>query len=124
MPEGPRSGQLLEIVYPEDTNSQGTLFGGHALSLMDRLAFIVASRFTRKPVVTACSEKIEFRSPVKQGELVELTGTVIDTGRTSLRVRIEMQREDLLTADRSICTTGEFVMVAVDGDGNPTPIED
>lgn len=91
---------------------------------MDRLASIVASRFTRKPVVTACSEKIEFRSPVKPGERVELTGTVIDTGRTSLRVRIETQREDLLTADRSICTTGEFVRVAVDGDGNPTPIED
>ena len=72
----------------------------------------------------SCSEKIEFRSPVKQRELVELTGTVIDTGRTSLRVRIEMQREDLLPADRSICTTGEFAMVAVDGPGNPTPIED
>ena len=39
-----RTGKLLEIIYPEDTNSQGTLFGGHALSLMDRLAFIVASR--------------------------------------------------------------------------------
>ena len=123
MPDGPKTGQLLEIVYPEDTNSQGTLFGGHALSLMDRLAFIVASRFTRKPVVTACSEKIEFRSPVKQGELVELTGTVTDVGRTSLRIRIEMQREDLLTADRSICTTGEFVMVAVDDAGQPTPID-
>lgn len=124
MPEGPRSGQLLEIVYPEDTNSQGTLFGGHALSLMDRLAFIVASRFTRKAVVTACSEKIEFKSPVKQGELVELTGTVVHTGRTSLRIEIEMQREDLLTGDRSVCTTGEFVMVAVDEAGRPTAIDD
>jgi acyl-CoA hydrolase len=38
MNERHRSGQLLEIVYPEDTNSQGALFGGHALSLMDRLA--------------------------------------------------------------------------------------
>lgn len=118
----PRSGRLMEIVYPEDTNSQGTLFGGHALSLMDRLAFIVASRFTRGPVVTACSEKIEFRSPVKQGELVELTGTVVHVGRTSLRIAIEMQREELSTGDRSICTTGEFVMVAVDGNGAPTPI--
>ena len=118
----PRSGSLLEIVYPEDTNSQGTLFGGHALSLMDRLAFIVASRFTRLPVVTACSEKVEFRAPVKQGELVELVGTVADVGRTSLRVRIEMFREDLLTGDRSVCTTGEFVMVAVGEDGRPTEI--
>jgi acyl-CoA hydrolase len=122
MSERPRAGTLLEIVYPEDTNSQGTLFGGHALSLMDRLAFIVASRFTRMPVVTARSEKVEFRSPVKQGELVELTGTVVDVGRTSLRIEIEMQREDLLTGDRSLCTTGEFVMVAVDEDGRPTPI--
>lgn len=122
MSERIRSGRLMEIVYPEDTNSQGTLFGGHALSLMDRLAFIVASRFTRMPVVTARSEKIEFRSPVKQGELVELTGTVVDVGRTSLRIQIEMHREDLLSGDRSLCTTGEFVMVAVDADGRPEPI--
>ncbi|MEM7411183.1 MAG: acyl-CoA thioesterase [Myxococcota bacterium] len=115
--------RLVEIVYPEDTNSQGTLFGGHALSLMDRLAFIVASRYTRLPVVTACSEKVEFRAPVKQGELIELEGTVVHTGRTSLRVRIDMFREDLLTADRSLCTTGEFVMVAVGEDGRPTAIE-
>jgi len=124
MSERQRSGTLLEIVYPENTNSQGTLFGGHALSLMDRLAFIVASRFTRMPVVTARSEKVEFRSPVKQGELVELTGTVVDVGRTSLRIEIEMQREDLLTGDRSLCTTGEFVMVAVDENGRPAPIVD
>ena len=122
MDEALRTGSLLEIVHPEDTNSQGTLFGGHALSLMDRLAFIVASRFTRKSVVTACSEKVEFRSPVKLGELVELTASVVDVGRTSLRVRIEMYREDLLSADRSLCTTGEFVMVAVDDAGRPTPI--
>ena len=124
MAERERSGSLMEIVYPEDTNSQGTLFGGHALSLMDRLAFIVASRFTRLPVVTACSEKVEFRSPVKQGEMVELIGTVTEVGRTSLRVRIEMHREDLLSGDRSICTTGEFVMVAVNEEGRPTAIED
>ena len=123
MAERHRSGTLMDIVYPEDTNSQGTLFGGHALSLMDRLAFIVASRFARLPVVTACSEKVEFRSAVKQGEMVELVGTVTEVGRTSLRVHIEMQREDLLSGDRSVCTTGEFVMVAVDDEGHPTAIE-
>jgi len=90
---------------------------------MDRLAFIVASRFTRLPVVTACSEKVEFRAPVKQGELIELIGTVSEVGGSSLRVSIEMFREDLLSGDRTLCTTGVFVMVAVDGDGRPTPIE-
>ena len=124
MDDAHRTATLLEIVYPGQTNSQGTLFGGHALSLMDRLAFILASRFTRRPVVTACSEKVEFLTPVKEGELVELSGSVIHVGRTSLRLRIEMHREDLLSGDRSLCTTGEFVMVAVDESGRPAPIAD
>jgi acyl-CoA hydrolase len=72
--------------------------------------------------VTACSEKVEFKSPVKQGELIELTGSVIHVGRTSLRLRIDMHREDLLTGDRTLCSTGEFVMVTVDEEGRPTPI--
>lgn len=112
--------RLVEIVYPENTNSQGTLFGGHALSLMDRLAFIVASRHTRKPIVTACSEKVEFRLPVKEGDLIDLVGRVSAMGRSSIRVSIDMYREELLTGERALCTTGEFVMVAVDDGGNPT----
>ena len=122
MDEAHRTATLLEIVYPGQTNSQGTLFGGHALSLMDRLSFILASRFTRMPVVTALSEKIEFMTPVKEGELIELKGEVAHVGNTSLRIRIEMFREDLLSGDRSLCTTGEFVMVAVDASGRPAPI--
>ena len=113
--------RLVEIVYPEDTNSQGTLFGGHALSLMDRLAFIVASRHTRKPIVTVSSEKVEFRLPVKEGDLIDLVGRVTRVGRTSVRVEIDMFREELLTGARDLCTTGVFVMVAVDENGNPTP---
>jgi acyl-CoA hydrolase len=114
--------RLVEIVYPEDTNSQGTLFGGHALALMDRLAFLVASRYARKPVVTARSDKVEFRCPVKQGEMVELVGHVARVGRTSMVVSIEMHREDLLSGNRSVCTTGDFTMVAVDDEGRPTPV--
>ena len=113
--------RLVEIVYPENTNSQGTLFGGHALSLMDRLAFIVASRHTRKPIVTASSERVEFRLPVKEGDLIDLVGRVTHVGRTSLRVSIDMYREELLTGQRDLCTTGEFLMVAVDDSGRPTP---
>jgi len=114
--------RIVEIVFPTDTNSQGTLFGGHALSLMDRLAFIVASRFARKPVVTASSDKVEFLTPVKVGNLIELIGRVSRVGRTSITVEIEMYAEDLLSGERHLCTTGRSVMVAVDADGHPTPV--
>lgn len=92
------------------------------MSLMDRLAFIVASRYARLPVVTASSDEIEFRSPVRVGQLVELVGYVASVGRTSMRVQIEMFAEDLLSGERNLCTTGEFVMVAVGDDGRPTPV--
>ena len=113
---------MVEIVYPDDTNSMGTLFGGRALWLMDRLAFLVASRHARMPIVTACSEKVEFRAPVKEGDLIELRGRIGHVGRSSIRVDIDMYAENLLTGCRILCTTGSFVMVAVDEKGRPVPV--
>jgi len=98
------------------------LFGGHALHLMDRLAFIVSSRYARKTMVTVATEKVEFLNPVAEGELVELVGKIVRVGRTSVTVDIDMFSEHLLTGVRKRCTTAEFIMVAVGDDGRPTPV--
>ena len=65
--------------------------------------------------------KVEFRLPVKEGDLIDLVGRVTRVGRTSVEVSIDMFREELLTGVRDLCTTGVFVMVAVDDAGRPTP---
>ena len=65
--------RFIEMVFPEQANHYGTLFGGNALSLMGKAAFVAATRRARVPVVMARSEKIEFHVPVRVGELVELT---------------------------------------------------
>ncbi|MEE8311670.1 MAG: acyl-CoA thioesterase [Candidatus Binatia bacterium] len=114
--------RIFEIVFPTHTNNYNTLFGGHALSLMDRLAYIVSSRYARKQMVTVASDKVEFRHPVNEGDLVELVGKVVRAGRTSVTVDIDMYSENLLSGARELCTTAEFVMVAVDGDGNPASV--
>ncbi len=115
--------RIVEMVFPNHTNSYDQLFGGYALSLMDKLAFIVASRYARTPVVTASSDKIEFRSPVKEGDLIEFVGRIERIGRTSITVDIEMYSENLISGARALCTTGKFMMVAVDADGKPTPVQ-
>jgi acyl-CoA hydrolase len=114
--------RLMEIVFPDHTNHLGTLFGGQALAWMDKAAFIVASRFARRTVVTARSEEVNFRVPVRSGQLVELVATVVKVGRSSMTVEVEMIAEDPLTGDRRICTTGRFVMIALDSNGSPTAI--
>jgi RNA polymerase sigma-70 factor (ECF subfamily) len=57
---GPQETRIVEMVFPNQTNHYGTLFGGAALRLMDMAAFVAASRHARRPVVTASSERIDF----------------------------------------------------------------
>lgn len=113
---------LIEMVFPEQTNHYGTLFGGQALALMDKAAFIVASRYARRSVVTASSEKCDFHVPVRQGQLVELVARIVSTGRTSMQVEVDLHAEDLLTGDRQVGTRGRFVMVALDAHGKPASV--
>lgn len=113
---------MLEIVFPDHTNHLGTLFGGQALAWMDKAAFIAASRYARRTVVTARSEQIDFHVPVKQGQLAELVATVVQVGRSSMQVEVELFAEDVLSGGRELCTRGRFTMIALDASGAPTPV--
>ena len=114
---------MYEMVFPSQTNHYGTLYGGEALSLMDKAAFIVASRFTRRNVVTASSDKTDFRHPIRNGQLIEVLAEVREVGNTSLKVTVDLIGEDLRTGDRVVCTAGNFTMVALDDFGKPAQIK-
>ncbi len=89
---------------------------------MDQAAFISASRYCRSTVVTACSERVDFHTPVHQGQLVELVARVIAVGRTSMTVQVELFAEQLLSGKRQLCTRGRFVLVALGDGGRPTAV--
>lgn len=113
---------LANIVFPEQANHEGCLFGGEALALMDKAAFVAASRYSRRRVVTARSDGCDFRAPVRVGHLVEATAEVIATGRTSVSVDVQLIAENLLSGERWLATRGRFVLVALDEAGKPTPL--
>ncbi|HKO82793.1 MAG TPA: hotdog domain-containing protein [Chitinophagaceae bacterium] len=52
---------IFKAVFPDATNHYDTLFGGIAMCLMDEVAFITATRFSRQRVVTICSDRIDFK---------------------------------------------------------------
>lgn len=114
--------RMVEMVFPTQTNHYGTLFGGHALELMDKSAFITASRFTRKAMVTASSERVDFRAPVKNGQLVEVIGKIVKKGRSSVTVAVDLFAENLLTGERQLCAEGRFVLVSVDENNKPVAV--
>lgn len=109
----------LEVVFPGDTNHLGTLFGGTLMAWMDRAAYFAASRRARGTVVTRQVDTLEFRVPIHVGDFVELIARVESEGTTSMRVAVEVHRENPDDGARELCTTGRFVMVAVGDDGTP-----
>ncbi|WP_246058688.1 acyl-CoA thioesterase [Luteibacter pinisoli] len=119
----PTEARVLEIVFPDHTNHLGTLFGGQALAWMDKAAFLAASRYSRKIVVTARSEQVDFHVPVRKGQMVELVATVVSVGRTSMNIDVAMFTEELITGERELCTRGTFVMIALDENHKPTLVE-
>lgn len=115
------SSRTLQLVFPGDTNHLGQLFGGSAMSLMGKAAYIAASRHCRTDVGMAASDKIDFIAPTNEGELLDVTAEVREIGRTSMRVAVRAEAEDLMSGERRLVGEGEYVMVALDKSGAPTP---
>lgn len=120
--ETARETRFVEMVFPGLTNHYGTLFGGNALNLMGKAAFVAAARHARCNVVMATSDKIEFHQPVPVGELIEIVARVERVGRSSMTVSVEMIRENLASGQCDVVTRGNFEMVAVNAHGRPVAI--
>ena len=115
---------IFKVVFPNTTNHYDTLFGGEALKLMDEVAFIAATRFSRKKMVTVSSSKIDFEIPIPADTIIEVKGVIERVGRTSLDVVVRIYKEEMYVEDRTLAVQGTFTMVAVDEDKKPIPIFD
>lgn len=111
-----------EIVLPVHTNHYGNIFGGTLASFMDITGGLAAMLFCNEEVVTASIEALDFKTPIKQGDIIEQKGRVIYTGETSIVVSVRVHRVDKITGNRDFCCEGYFVYVAIDKKGNPQPV--
>ncbi|OQP47256.1 acyl-CoA thioesterase [Niastella yeongjuensis] len=114
--------RIFKAVFPNTTNHYDTLFGGTAMALMDEVAFIAATRFARKRMVTVSSDKIDFTRPIPAGTIIELIGKVIHTGKSSVRVLVEIYIEEMYSFERERAISGTFTLVAVDEHKKPVAI--
>jgi acyl-CoA hydrolase len=114
--------RVIKAVFPSITNHHNTLFGGEALSWMDETAFIAATRFCRKTLVTVSSDKIDFNKAIPAGSLAEIIARVIHVGNTSIKVEVNIFVEDMYRDHREHAIRGVFTFVAVDEDRKPTTV--
>lgn len=114
---------IFKAVFPNTTNHYDTLFGGTAMQLMDEVAFIAATRFSRQRMVTVSSDRIDFKKPIPAGTIIELIGKVSYIGSTSLKVRVDIFVEQMYSVEREKAVSGEFTFVAIDDNKKPVLIE-
>lgn len=113
--------QQVHIVFAEDINGIGRLFGGRLVEWMDILAAVVARRHSECEVTTASIDKVDFAAPAMVNDTVILEGELERVGNTSMNVKITAYVEKL-SGERIVINTANFVMVAMDEQGKPTKV--
>ena len=110
------------IVFPNDLNAYGTLFGGRVLDLCDRLSGIVAKRHSGKVCVTLGIDSVRFLAPAKHGDILVFKASVNRTWKTSMEIGIKVFKEDFRTLERIHILSAYFTFVALDDQLKPTTI--
>lgn len=111
-----------EIVLPNDTNGLGNLMGGRLLHLMDKCGAISAQRHAGTVCVTASVDNVEFRSPIRQDEIIVVESQVNRTFRTSMEVELNVWAENPKLGTRRKCNRAYYTFVALGDDGAPVPV--
>jgi acyl-CoA hydrolase len=110
---------MTELVITEDTNSQGNIFGGRVMALIDKAASVVALRHCRSQVATASVDSLTFLSAIRLGSIVVIEARMNAVFRSSMEVGVRVESEDVLTGERRHTTTAYVTMVSLDASGRP-----
>ena len=113
---------MAEIVFPNDANPLGNMLGGKVMHLIDIAASMSAMRHCRKPVVTASVDSLDFRYPIKVGNMILLKASVNYTHKTSMEVGVRVESENPLTGKRYHTSSAYLTFVALNKRGKPTEV--
>lgn len=114
--------EMREMVMPNHTNPQNTVFGGTVMGWIDVAAAMVASRHCGRPVVTAHIDDIDFIAPIKVGYHVLIQASLNYVGRTSMIIGVKVTSENPYTGESRTTTKAYLTFVALDDLGRPVEV--
>lgn len=110
------------VVFPNDLNAVGVLFGGRVLEMADLLAGVVAHRHAGRECVTLGLDSVRFLAPARRGDILVLQAAVNRAWTTSMEIGVKVSVEDYRTLERRHIFSAYFTFVAVDETGRPTAV--
>ncbi len=114
--------EMVEIVLPNDGNALGNILGGRVMHLIDIAGALAAHRHSNSLAVTASVDYLDFRFPIRVGELIVLKSSVNRVFNTSMEVGVKVFSENILTGERKHTSTAYVTFVAIDLDRKPKQV--
>ena len=114
---------IQTVAMPRDTNANGDIFGGWLVSQMDMAGAITAADVAGGRVATVAIEGMAFLTPVHMGAVVSCYSDVLEVGRSSVRIVVEVWINSKHDGEPIKVTEGEFVFVAIDEKGRTRAIK-
>src|SRR3990167_9679855 len=78
------------VAMPADTNAHGDIFGGWLVSHMDMGAGVAGRHRACSRCVTVAIDSLVFIKRVNVGDTVCCYADIVNVGRTSMRIKIEV----------------------------------
>lgn len=111
--------EMVEVVLPNQANPLGNILGGRVMHLIDIAAALAAHRHSHSYAATASVDHIDFRYPIKVGQMIVLKSSVNRVFNTSMEVGVKVFSEDILTGERKHTSSAYVTFVALDEKGRP-----
>lgn len=119
----PAGEPILQVVaLPRHTNDFGDIPGGWVLAQMELAGAVLARRIARGRVATVAVGGMGFMRPIPLGALVRFHAELLETGRTSLQVGVEVWIDHESLAGPAKVSEGHFWYVALSADGRTRPL--
>jgi acyl-CoA hydrolase len=116
--------QHYKIVLPADLNDYGSLFGGTLLKWVDEIAYIrVSLDFPGQHFVTIGLDHVEFRHPIRKGQILCFQCEKTKVGNTSVTYNVKVYRARYQTDSLDTLFENNITFVCVDQQGNKAKIE-
>ncbi len=107
---------LKTLAMPSDTNRNGDIFGGWVVSQMDLAGATHAEKIAQGRVATVAIEAMAFMLPVSIGSSLSFYTKILNIGRSSIRINIEVWACYPAEDELRKVTEGVFTFVAINSD--------
>lgn len=109
-------------IFPNDLNSERTVFGGLVMGLCDRTALIVAERHTGLTCVTAAVDSLQFVSPARAGETLVVKAMINRAWNSSMEIGVKVITENSHNGETRHVVSAYLTFVGLDPNGEPVPV--